>query len=233
MVAIFVALMFVCLVLTDLGVEKWKAWRVAHPARATPPTAEVMAYGLNAWCQVPKDVHLNSQHTWLKPDPMGGLEIGADALIARAVGAVCRVILPKVGDEISAGQPLFRLDHNGRSVTIPSAITGRVMAVNSRLVDQPELLSSDPYGNGWVCRLGSIQMEKAAPRVRFGEQAAMWLESEFARFQEFIFAQVSPDLALGVTSQDGGIPAVGCLAELGSAAWIAFEANFLHQPSSL
>ena len=35
MVAIFVAFMFVSLVLTDLAVEKWQAWRVAHPARAS------------------------------------------------------------------------------------------------------------------------------------------------------------------------------------------------------
>jgi glycine cleavage system H protein len=229
MVAIFVALMFVCLVLTDLVVEKWQAWRLAHPARASRPTAEVMVYGLDAWCQVPEDVHLNNQHTWLKPDPTGGLEIGADALLARAVGAVRRVILPKVGDQITAGQPLFRLEHKGRSVTIPSAITGRVMAVNSRLADQPELLSSDPYGSGWVCYLSPTHVEEAAPSVRFGEQAAQWLESEFTRFREFVFAQVSPDMALGVTSQDGGLPAVGCLGELGPAAWTVFEADFLHR----
>ena len=230
MVAIFVALMFVCLVLTDLGVAKWQAWRVAHPARAARPTAEVMAWGLDALCQVPEGVHLSNQHTWVKPDPMGGLEIGADALIPRAVGAVRRIILPKVGDLMTAGQPLFRLEDNGCAVTIPSAVTGRVMAVNSRLADHPELLSSDPYGSGWICYLGPTRVEEAAPSVRFGEQAAMWLENEFARFREFIFAQTLPDLALGVTSQDGGVPAVGCLAELGPTAWSAFEANFLHRP---
>ena len=144
MVAIFVAFMFVSLVLLDLGIEKWKAWRLAHPARATVRVAREMAYGLAALCQVPEGVHLASQHTWIKPDPTGGLEMGADALIVRAVGAVRRIILPKVGDQVTAGQPLFRLEHNGRVVTIPSAMTGRVMAVNNRLASEPELLSSDP-----------------------------------------------------------------------------------------
>jgi len=229
MVAIFVALMFVCLVLTDLGIEKWQAWRVAYPARAMSPTAEVMACGLDAF-QVPQGVHLANQHTWVKPDPTGGLEIGADALIVRAVGTVRRIILPKVGDRVTAGQPLFRLEHNGCAVTISSAMTGRVMAVNSRLVEQSELLTSDPYGSGWICYLNPTRVEEAAPSMRFGEQAAMWLENEFVRFREFIFAQVSPDVALGVTSQDGGLPAVGCLGELGPTAWSAFEANFLHRP---
>ncbi len=229
MVAIFVAFMFVSLVLTDLAVSKWQAWRVAQPARATRRAAEAMGYGFEALCRLPEGVHLANQHTWVKPDPTGGLEMGADALIARAVGAVRRIILPKVGDQITAGQPLFRLEHHGRVVTIPSAMTGRVMAVNSRLAEEPELLSSDPYGSGWICYLNPTRVEKSAPRVRFGEQATMWLESEFVRFQEFIFAQISPDLALGVTSQDGGLPAMGCLIELGPAAWSDFEAKFLHR----
>ena len=229
MVAVFVALMFVCLVLTDLGIEKWHAWRLAHPARATRRITEAMAHGFEAWCQVPEGVHLSSQHTWMKPDPTGGLEIGADALIARAVGAVRRVILPKVGDQVTAGQPLFRLEHKGCTVTIPAAMTGRVMAVNTRLAEEPELLSSDPYGSGWICYLNPTLVDHSAPSVRFGERATMWLQSEFVRFQEFIFAQVPPDLALGATSQDGGLPAIGCLVELGPAAWSDFEAKFLHQ----
>jgi glycine cleavage system H protein len=227
MVAIFVAFMFVSLVLTDLAIVKWQAWRVAHAARATTRRAGVMAYEFEALYQVPEGVHLSNQHTWVRPDPTGGLEIGADALIARAVGAVRRIILPKIGDQVAAGQPLFRLEHNGCAVTIPSAMTGRVMAVNDRLVDHPELLSSDPYGSGWICYLSPTGVEDSAPSVRFGEQAATWLKKEFARFQEFIFAQISPDLALGITSQDGGLPAAGCLVELGPKAWNAFEANFL------
>jgi glycine cleavage system H protein len=228
MVAIFVAFMFVSLVLTDLMVAKWQAWRVAHPARATSRTAEAMANGLDALCRVPEGVHLTDQHTWVRPDPSGGLEIGADALIGRAVGAVRRIILPKIGDQVAAGQPLFRLEHNGCGITVPSTITGRVMAVNSRLVDQPELLSSDPYGSGWICYLTPTQVQEPTSSLRFGEQAAEWLEKEFDRFQEFIFGQVSPDLALGVTIQDGGIPAAGCLGELGPTAWSAFETDFLH-----
>ncbi|MGD0220713.1 MAG: glycine cleavage system protein H [Terriglobia bacterium] len=230
MVAIFVAFMFVSLVLMDLAIEKWQAWRVAHPSLSTSPRARVMEYRFDALCQVPEGIHLSNHHTWVKPDPTGGLEIGADTLIVRAVGAVRRIVLPKVGDQVTVGQPLFRLEHNGCAVNIPSALTGRVMAVNNRLADQPELLTSDPYGSGWVCHLTPTRVEETAPSVRFGEQAAMWLEEEFVRFSEFIFAHISPDFALGATSQDGGLPAVGYLRELGPTAWSAFEASFLRQP---
>ena len=229
MVAIFVAFMFVSLVLTDLAIERWQSWRVAHPSLSRSPRTRAMEHEFDALCQVPEGVHLSNRHLWVKPDPRGGLEIGADALIVRAVGAASRIILPKVGDQVTVGQPLFRLEHNGCAVNIPAALTGRVMAVNNRLADQPELLTSDPYGTGWVCQLTSTRAQQAAASVRFGEQAAMWLEKEFARFSDFISAQISPDLALGVTSQDGGLPAVGCLGELGPTAWSAFESEFLSQ----
>lgn len=230
MVAISVALTFVCLVLMDLGIEKWKAWRVAHPAPAGGAGVEAMAHGYEGLCQVPEGVYISGQHTWAKRDPDGGLEIGADALLVRAVGVVRQISLPQVGDLVTAGQPLCRLEHNGSGVTIRSALTGRVMAINSRLADRPELLSSDPYGSGWLCRLSPAGGDEVTPNLRFGQQAAIWLENEFARLREFIFGHTSPDLALGVTSQDGGLPAVGCLGELGPTAWSAFEAKFLHHP---
>ena len=106
-------------------------------------------------------------------------------MIAHAVGAVRRIVLPKVGDQVTAGQPLFRLEHDGRSVTIPSAPDRPGDGREQPPVDQPELLSSDPYGSGWVCHLSPTRVERVAPSVRFGEQAMMWLESEFVRFREF------------------------------------------------
>jgi glycine cleavage system H protein len=227
MVALFVAFMFVSLVLTDLALEKWQVWRAQHAVVAARRPARAVEYGFEELCRIPEGVHLAPQHTWVRPNPAGELEMGADALLVRAVGSVSRIILPKIGDQITAGQPLFRLEHNGCSATIPSVMTGRVMAVNPRLAGEPELLSQDPYGNGWVCYLTPTRVEESLPTVRFGEQAVLWLQTEFMRFQEFILGQVTLDLALGTTSQDGGIPALGCLSELGPAAWSAFESKFL------
>jgi glycine cleavage system H protein len=224
MVALFVAFMFVSLVLTDLGVEKWKVWQAA---RATRPTDRAVAFGLGALWQVPEGVHLSTAHTWLRPDPAGGLELGADSFIAHAIGAVRQIVLPRPGDQVIAGQPLFRLVRDGRSITLPSTLTGKVAAVNSQLSDQPDRLISDPYRSGWVCRITPTSVGAVVPSTRFGENAIMWLESEFSRLREFLSAQVNPELALGLTSQDGGVPASGCLAELDKSAWKAFESEFL------
>jgi len=224
MVAIFVAIMFVSLVLVDLGLEKWKVWQAA---RASHRLANVAALGLGALGQIPEGVYLSDAHAWSRPNPAGGLQIGADSLIAYAVGAVRRIILPQVGDQVATGEPLFRLERDGRSVTVRSPFTGSVHAVNSRLEEEPGLINSDPYGRGWVCSVTPTCVDEKPTSMLFGEKAAMWAEREFNRLRDFVFAQMPPDFALGTTSQDGGLPAIGCLAELDAKAWIAFEDEFL------
>jgi glycine cleavage system H protein len=224
MVALFVAFMFVGLVLTDLGLHKWNAWQTMRTAERAQQDSVISRKPL--W-EVPEGVHLSDVHTWFRPDPMGGLEVGADPFITHAIGAVRRVVLPNVGDQVTAGQPLFQLERDGRSITIPCTVTGQVVAVNSRLQKQPTLLSSDPYGSGWVCRVTPTSVGAVKPNLRFGESAMLWLEGEFNRLREFLSVEIMSDIDLGVTSLDGGFPTAGCLRELDQAAWSSFEAEFL------
>jgi len=224
MVAIFVVLMFVSLVLLDLGLVKWRAWREAsrqsRSVRVPGTSPEI-----GDWRPLPAGVHLTAGHTWLKPDPSGGVKVGADAFLAHALGAVDRIVLPKPGEEVHAGQPLFRLEDQGRSVAVPASLDGRVVAVNSRLPEHREWLTSDPYRGGWVCYLsGTLADQRRYPS---GRKAAQWLDDEFRRLREFLSMRATPVLAVGLTSHDGGMPATGCLRELDDSAWAAFESEFL------
>jgi glycine cleavage system H protein len=224
MVAILVAFTFLSLVLTDFGVQKLNAWQQARSAERAAHRAPALKEAL--W-EVPEGVHLSEVHTWFRPDPARGIEIGVDNLIAHATGAVGRIALPKPGDHVTAGQPLFRLGKDGSTLTVPSTVTGIVESVNPRLLNEPALLNSDPYGKGWICRMVPTNLEPLPPQMRFGEQAIVWLESEFSRLREFLSVQMPPEFALGVTSQDGGLPVPGCLAHLPKTAWSEFEAEFL------
>ncbi len=150
-----------------------------------------------------------------------------DRLIAYALGTVERIDLPQAGDHITAGRPLFHLEKDGRSLTVPSAVAGTVGSVNARLHHAPRLIISDPYGEGWICRVIPSNFGAAAPPARWGKQVSHWLESEFSRLGEFLSAQMPPEFALGITSQDGGLPIPGCLDHLPKTAWSEFEAEFL------
>jgi len=221
MVALFVALMFVGFVLVDSILQRLRARRAAASAAVTIP-----------W-NVPKGFYLDEDHAWSYPDSSVGMKVGADALVAYALGAVDKVVLPKLDDLVKAGEPLFLLAYHGNGLKIPSSITGHVVALNPRLGKRPELVAQDPYGSGWVCAIAPTQPNGDSGCMRSGEKAAAWLEQEFHRFREFLSLQVSPDPVLSVSYPDGGLPAVGSLTHLGPGAWRAFEAEFLSPERAL
>ena len=215
MVALFVALMFIGFVLLDLIVQRLQARPATVSATVGLP-----------W-KVPKSIYLSEGHTWLHPDPSVGLRVGADALVAHALGAVEKVVLPKLGELVRSGQTLFQLQFHGCNLKLSSMVTGQVTALNPGLGKRPELVAKDPYGSGWICTISPTQPQSGSEGVRSGQKAAAWLEQEFHRFREFLSLQVSPDPVLSVSYPDGGLPAVGSLTHLGSGAWHAFEAEFL------
>ena len=226
MVAIFVALMFVGFVMIDLMVQKVEARRTAYAAVSLAmPVAEPNAF--ENWITVPEGVYLSDGHAWARPLQEGTLRAGVDSLVAGALGSVSRVVLPRRGERVEAGTPLFRLDLNGRSISIPCPVSGRVSAVNTSLRDEPELVARDPYGKGWVCSIEQSPPGPLPTALRLGQRAALWLEREVARFQEFVSLRLIPDSGLGATSQDGGSPIPGLLAQSDSTVWAAFEQEFL------
>jgi glycine cleavage system H protein len=218
MVALFVALMFIGFLLVDLIVQRVRIQQSA------------VAAGL-PW-KIPEGLYLSEEHTWFRPDSSMGVRVGVDALLAQALGVVEKVVLPRLGDQVKAGQPLFHLENRGCDLRIPCSITGKVVALNPRLEKRPELAAKDPYGSGWICAITPAQSNGGPGPMRSGEKAAFWLEREFHRFQEFLSTQVSPDLAVGLTSQDGGLLEVGALTQLGQGVWSAFEAEFLRSQAA-
>lgn len=231
MVAIFVALMFIGFILVDIIVQKLEARRAQAAWNLT--TGDVLAQltapgpgTIGQWA-VPEGVHVSAGHAWLKPGQHGNFQAGADALVSHALGTVGRIILPSVGARLEAGDALFHLELDGRVLTVTSPVAGRVISVNGRLRDRPSLVTDSPYNEGWVCSLSSVRPQEERGTVRWGEKAAAWLQQEFERFHEFISVQRSPDLAVGLTSQDGGAPASGSLAQFDAKVWNTFEREFL------
>ncbi len=223
MVAIFVAFMFVSLILVDLSIAEWNAWRIAQSQRQIRHADHAP---VGVW-QIPEGVSLSTAHTWSRADRSAQLKVGADPFLAYAIGPLQRIAMPKIGKRVVPGEALFAIEHNGRRLLVPSTVAGKVVAVNRLVQKHPTLLSSDPLRHGWVCRL-SVAPSTVSPRLtRSGEHARQWLETEFTRLSEFLVPRIPIASPLGATSQDGGLPAPGCLSELPRSVWKEFAAEFL------
>jgi len=95
-------------------------------------------------------------HEWVAISTEGAQKIATVGLSAFAVEALTDLVfieLPKVGRKVTAGESFCEVESVKAVSDVYAPVTGEVTAVNESLPDKLETLSSDPYGEGWVCRI--------------------------------------------------------------------------------
>lgn len=101
---------------------------------------------------VPNDRRYLKSHEWHKLD--GNIcTIGITKFAADELTDITYVSLPKVGKEITAGQPLGEIESVKATSDLYSGVSGVVVEVNGRLGDSPELVNSDAFGDGWLVKV--------------------------------------------------------------------------------
>ncbi|AFM42615.1 glycine cleavage system H protein [Desulfosporosinus acidiphilus SJ4] len=70
-----------------------------------------------------------------------------------SLGDVVFVELPQVGDTVTAGESYGTVESVKAVSDITAAVSGKVVEVNSLVMDSPDLLNSDPYGEGWLIKV--------------------------------------------------------------------------------
>ena len=81
------------------------------------------------------------------------LRMGITDFAQSALGDIVYVQLPKVGDLLVAGKVCGEVESTKSVSEIYAPLTGAVVAVNESLTATPEILNSDPYGNGWIAEI--------------------------------------------------------------------------------
>jgi glycine cleavage system H protein len=93
-----------------------------------------------------------ADHEWV--DARGGtIRIGITDYAQDALGDVVYVALPTVGTAFGAGDGLGEIESTKSVSDIYAPVSGTVVAVNESLAGQPDLINSDPYGEGWICEI--------------------------------------------------------------------------------
>lgn len=103
--------------------------------------------------QVPAELKYNDSHEWVRLEADGTVTVGITAHAQEALGDVVFVETPAVGSELSAGSSAGVVESVKAASDIYSPIDGTVLATNPALEGSPELVNSDPYGEGWMFRL--------------------------------------------------------------------------------
>jgi glycine cleavage system H protein len=103
--------------------------------------------------QVPAELKYNDSHEWVRLEADGTVTVGITDHAQEALGDVVFVETPEVGRELSAGSSAGVVESVKAASDIYSPIDGTVLATNPALEGEPELVNSDPYGEGWMFRL--------------------------------------------------------------------------------
>ncbi|CAH02746.1 glycine decarboxylase subunit H [Kluyveromyces lactis] len=101
----------------------------------------------------PKTVKYTTQHEWVAAHPDGSAFIGITKYAADALGDATYVELPDVDTELEAGDSFGSVESVKSASEIYSPVAGTVVEVNEALSDSPQLINSDPAGEGWIIKI--------------------------------------------------------------------------------
>ncbi|MFF1816552.1 glycine cleavage system protein GcvH [Kribbella sp. NPDC058245] len=98
----------------------------------------------------PEDLKYTAEHEWVKANEDAPVRIGITDFAQDALGDIVYVQLPEVGSAVRAGDSCGELESTKSVSDLFAPVNGTVRAVNEALADQPDLVNTDPYGEGWL-----------------------------------------------------------------------------------
>jgi glycine cleavage system H protein len=108
-------------------------------------------------CNLPDDLYyLVEKHVWAKQMEGGVVRVGITAVAAKLSGgklAALTVKAKNIGQEVLQGKSLATIESSKFVGPVPSPVTGILLRGNDKLATDPNLATSDPYGEGWVAEM--------------------------------------------------------------------------------
>ena len=102
---------------------------------------------------IPEDLKYTAEHEWLRTGAGTVVRVGITDYAQDALGDVVFVSLPEVGASVTAGEACGEVESTKSVSEVYAPVTGEVVARNEDLDARPELVNSDPYGDGWLIEI--------------------------------------------------------------------------------
>ena len=99
---------------------------------------------------IPPELRYSSDHEWVRVED-GRARIGITDFAQDNLGDVVYVQMPELGNAVGSGDSVSEVESTKSVSDIYAPVAGTITEVNTQLEAQPELLNSDPYGEGWIC----------------------------------------------------------------------------------
>lgn len=108
---------------------------------------------------IPPDLRYSPDHLWVRVDADTGLaRAGVTDFAQQSLGDVVDVQPPRPGETVAVGDACGDIESTKSVSDLIAPVTGTVRATNDNLIRSPELVNTDPYGEGWIL---DIEIDRA------------------------------------------------------------------------
>lgn len=117
------------------------------------PCGTLIVDDVEARAVVPEELRYTPDHEWVLTSAEGTVRIGITDFAQTQLGDIVHVELPGVGDSVLTGDAVGEVESTKSVSEVFAPVAGEVMARNDALESSPELVNSDPYGEGWMIEI--------------------------------------------------------------------------------
>jgi glycine cleavage system H lipoate-binding protein len=151
--------------------EKQSA-KAKHESFVEPTYSSVSGYKLA------DDYYYHLGHLWVHMEQGGLVRVGMDDFAAKVFGQSKELQLPFVGASLKQGEVGAVMLRNGHKASMQSPLSGKVVAVNSKAIENPALCHQDSYYSGWLFLLEPYYVRNELKALYFGQETSRWMERE-------------------------------------------------------
>ena len=126
----------------------------------------------------PPELKYAKSHEWARVEEDGSITIGITDHAQESLGDVVYVEVPDIGDTLAGGDQAGVVESVKAASDIYSPITGEVIAINESLEEEPELVNSDPYNDGWFFRLAPQDLSELEGMLSAEDYASACAEED-------------------------------------------------------
>ena len=170
-------------------------------------TARVEGYAL------PESLFYHQGHAWVALQESGTAVIGIDDFAGKLLGKPTSIRMPRVGETCRQGATAWSLTRNGKVLDMLCPLDGKVVAVNERALDDPDIIAREPYGNGWLMMVKPRELKRNLRNLISGGVARGWMEESATTLRSTFSGELGP------VFNDGGLPEDGVADDIDEAVW--------------
>jgi glycine cleavage system H protein len=101
----------------------------------------------------PEELRYTEEHEWVATREGSVVRVGITEYAQDQLGDVVFVDLPEVGKQVGAGDVFGEVESTKSVSELFAPVDGEIVAVNDAVAESPELINSDPYGEGWLVEI--------------------------------------------------------------------------------